>query len=80
MLRIARLHTILRPEAVSMKKDVPLLLKPLLPPVLLNLLDRDHLDAPLLCELEAVVPPCHVAVWVVRLDQFADDACGLKSS
>lgn len=70
---------IFRTEPVSMEKEA-LPSKSLFPSVLLNLLDRDHLDAPLLCKLEAVVPPCHVAVRVVGLDQFADDACGLESS
>lgn len=46
----------------------------LLPTVLLELLDADHFESPLARERKAVVPPRHVAVGVVGLDELADDA------
>lgn len=67
-----------RGDAISCESEpnpfsVPL--QALVAPVLLQLLDADHLETPLPRERKAVVSSRHVAVRVVRLDEFADYAC-----
>lgn len=49
-------------------------LQALLPPILLQLLYRYHLEAPILRKSEAIVSTGHAAKWIIRFHQLADHA------